>query len=313
MAQKTLNTRIILRNDTSENFQSINPILLKGEIGLEIDTLRYKIGDGSTKWNDITSFKHISNDEYLKLQKIIELVDKDELGKVNDVTVNGESVLGEDKVAKIIIGDVTYSEETQEVSHETFTQSIILHKISKTGKYSDLLEKPNVIDNLDSTSITDILSANQGNVLKKMIQNIAQAKSFSTISDMVSALNGYSNTELKIAMNLYIQALNVPDFWVYSVEETNVTYSYVSDDELINKINQDGFIQIGYYKISKLETDKVDLTNYYNKSQIDGFISTINGSISTLSDKITAIENDETILRTTDILILNGGNSNIGG
>ena len=38
MADRTLNIRIQLRNDTAENWTSKNPILLKGEMGVETDT-----------------------------------------------------------------------------------------------------------------------------------------------------------------------------------------------------------------------------------------------------------------------------------
>ena len=55
MANKILNTRIQIRNDTAENWSSKNPVLLKGEVGLEMDAspIRFKIGDGTTAWNDL--------------------------------------------------------------------------------------------------------------------------------------------------------------------------------------------------------------------------------------------------------------------
>lgn len=43
----TLNIRIQLRNDTAENWTTQNPILLKGEMGVEIDTGKTKIGNGT--------------------------------------------------------------------------------------------------------------------------------------------------------------------------------------------------------------------------------------------------------------------------
>lgn len=46
--------RVIQRNDTAARWQSINPILATGEIGIEIDGAKgYKIGDGKTRWNDL--------------------------------------------------------------------------------------------------------------------------------------------------------------------------------------------------------------------------------------------------------------------
>ena len=53
MADKTLNIRIQLRNDTAENWTSANPILRKGEMGVEIDTGKTKIGNGTAYWKDL--------------------------------------------------------------------------------------------------------------------------------------------------------------------------------------------------------------------------------------------------------------------
>ncbi len=47
--------RILLRRDTASNWVLNNPILLSGEIGIESDTNKFKIGNGS-RWNAITSY-----------------------------------------------------------------------------------------------------------------------------------------------------------------------------------------------------------------------------------------------------------------
>lgn len=51
--------RIQLRRDTAANWTSANPVLLAGELGIETDTLKFKIGNGSN-WNDITSYSNIT-------------------------------------------------------------------------------------------------------------------------------------------------------------------------------------------------------------------------------------------------------------
>ena len=53
MANKTLNIRIQLRNDTAENWTTANPVLLKGEMGVEIDTGKTKIGNGTDDWKTL--------------------------------------------------------------------------------------------------------------------------------------------------------------------------------------------------------------------------------------------------------------------
>ena len=47
--------RIQIRRDTAANWTSANPVLLAGELGIETDTLKIKIGDGNN-WNSITSY-----------------------------------------------------------------------------------------------------------------------------------------------------------------------------------------------------------------------------------------------------------------
>ena len=81
--------------------------------------------------------------------------------------------------------------------------------------------------------------------------SLAEGKSraavFDTMTALTSALKTAENTAYKVGDNLYIKATDVPDYWVSAVLGSNAgTY--------------------GYYEISKLETDKVDLTGYQTKS-----------------------------------------------
>jgi hypothetical protein len=46
--------QIQLRNDTAASWTSVNPTLAQGEMGIENDTAKYKIGDGSTAWNSLS-------------------------------------------------------------------------------------------------------------------------------------------------------------------------------------------------------------------------------------------------------------------
>lgn len=45
--------QIQLRNDTAANWTSANPTLARGEIGVEIDTNKMKIGTGSADWDSL--------------------------------------------------------------------------------------------------------------------------------------------------------------------------------------------------------------------------------------------------------------------
>ena len=45
--------RIQFRRDTAAAWTAANPTLASGELGLETDTRKYKIGDGVTAWNSL--------------------------------------------------------------------------------------------------------------------------------------------------------------------------------------------------------------------------------------------------------------------
>ena len=49
-------TRFKLRNGTAAAWTSANPILLAGEMGVETDTRKYKIGDGATAWSSLSYY-----------------------------------------------------------------------------------------------------------------------------------------------------------------------------------------------------------------------------------------------------------------
>lgn len=296
MATKTLTSRIILRNDTANNWTTNNPVLLKGEIGLETDTGKYKIGNGTSNWQALQYYVNLDQDSKTSLDTLIEMLDDDNFGKVNDVQVNGTTVV-ENKVANVSIGVLTTATTAQSevTSGESFTNNIVLHKVAKTGNYNDLLNKLNVVDNLNSTSTTDVLSANQGSVLKSMVQALPSAKSFTNIQAMITALNGYSNAEMNVGTSIYLQQTDVPDFWVYSKADSSVAYTYTDDSAFISAVETSGYVQVGYYNVAMLETAKVDLTDYYTKTETDNFINTINTNI------------DNVINNTTKIAAANGG------
>ena len=54
MAEKTMNTRLKIRGDTASNWSSVNPTLLKNEIGYDETNKKFKIGDGTTPWNSLS-------------------------------------------------------------------------------------------------------------------------------------------------------------------------------------------------------------------------------------------------------------------
>lgn len=53
MANTTLNVKIQIRNDVANTWKTTNPVLLKGEMGIETDTRKFKFGDGVSTWTEL--------------------------------------------------------------------------------------------------------------------------------------------------------------------------------------------------------------------------------------------------------------------
>lgn len=58
--------QIQLRNDTAANWTAANPTLAQGELGVEIDTNKMKIGTGSDTWNTLP-YTGIDSEEIIPL------------------------------------------------------------------------------------------------------------------------------------------------------------------------------------------------------------------------------------------------------
>jgi hypothetical protein len=80
-------TKILHRRDTAANWTSTNPTLSAGEIGFETDTLKFKIGNGSTAW---TSLTYQSDASLLSgVANITSLTTSGNVTVGGDLTVNG--------------------------------------------------------------------------------------------------------------------------------------------------------------------------------------------------------------------------------
>lgn len=67
MGEKTLKARLRNPINTENNWKSSNPILLNGEIAYSSDTYKFKVGNGTNKWSDLSYAKAQSADTATKL------------------------------------------------------------------------------------------------------------------------------------------------------------------------------------------------------------------------------------------------------
>lgn len=115
------------------------------------------------------------------------------------------------------------------------------------------------ITSIENTADTANSTANTA---KSIAEGANQALSYSNYSAMVTAFNNLANDVYKVGQNIMIVTLNVPDLWVSSIESTSQSYTYTTDEAFTTALETNGYVQVGYYKLSALETQKVDLTEY---------------------------------------------------
>lgn len=102
-----------------------------------------------------------------------------------------------------------------------------------------------------------------------------QAVSFPAYAEMIYELNSLPNNVFDIGQNIYIERLNVPDLWVSDIRKYSVDLDYTTPEEYIVNIlkpKEEGGqenIQVGYYVLSALESQKVDLTKYVKFEDLD--------------------------------------------
>lgn len=111
--------RIKLRRDTRANWAGANPILAEGEMGIELDTNKFKFGNGITPWNSL---------EYGKADQIVTKLSQLE-NDVGFITMQDVADAGYAKSNEIptLVSELTNDENyttLEAVANDGFTKNI---------------------------------------------------------------------------------------------------------------------------------------------------------------------------------------------
>lgn len=111
------------------------------------------------------------------------------------------------------------------------------------------------------------LATNTGlDAVREIAEGAQQAVSFTNYETMVTTLNEATEDEYKVGQSIYIETVKVPDVWISQISDTSVPYTYTTDEAIVNALDTAGFLKIGYYRICKLETGKIDMQDYVLKT-----------------------------------------------
>jgi hypothetical protein len=136
----------------------------------------------------------------------------------------------------------------------------------------------------------DITTAkNRADSAYALAEGRARAVSFDTVAAMTTALKNAGSTDYKVGDNLFIKATDVPDYWISAVLTTN-TGTY------------------GYYEISALETQKIDLSSYQTQSDtnLNTTAKTVVGAINEVKTTADTANNTASINSNSISSILSG-------
>ena len=116
--------RIQLRRDTAANWVSANPVLRAGEIGIETDTLKFKIGTGAT-WTATTNYANVTPSGLSNsLGNYILLANQGKAGGPSELNLDGDLVIPENSIVLWNDDNYTYSTTvtaTQPTADRTIT------------------------------------------------------------------------------------------------------------------------------------------------------------------------------------------------
>lgn len=166
------------------------------------------------------------------------------------------------------------------IDAETYTKINVPTKTSDltndngfiTSNYHDDT-KQNIVDESLTTVNKTIPTAI--NEVDSIAKGANQALSYGNYSAMVTAFNSLANNVYNVGQNVMIITLQVPDLWISGIESTSQAYTYTTDEAFTTALSTNGYIQVGYYKLSALETQKVDLTDYATKTYVNNLFNSI--------------------------------------
>ena len=155
------------------------------------------------------------------------------------------------------------------------------HRVSKAqvglDKVDNTSDKDKPISTATQSAISSLRSGvdlELNNIREKVSELDSQLKlhdkamSFASYSDLVNFFNSASKDKFSVGESIFVNTPGVPDLWIYSVENSPISYTYSNDNVIVDRLTAYNFIQIGYYKLAPLEAQKIDLSNYVTTNTV---------------------------------------------
>ena len=238
----------------------------------------------TTNFNNIGTLQELTTDAKDDLVKAINEVDahadanKSEIGDLSNLTTDEKTTIvgainevdAHTDANKAEIGNLTALTTDEkatlvgainEVDNHADNATTLANNAVATanGAVATANEAKTTAQTAENNANSAVDTANAANATADEAKAIAQgsqrAIGFATLQAAITALNGYSNTQLKVGDNVYIVETGVPDLWVAAVEQNSVAYNYTTNDAFNDDLVENTLVQVGYYKFAYLESD----------------------------------------------------------
>ena len=238
----------------------------------------------TTNFNNIGTLQELTTDAKDDLVKAINEVDahadanKSEIGDLSNLTTDEKTTIvgainevdAHSDANKTEIGDLSALTTDEKATLVGAINEVDNHADNAIGVANNAVATANgavataneaktTAQTAENNANSAVDTANAANATADEAKAIAQgsqrAIGFATLQAAITALNGYSNTQLKVGDNVYIVETGVPDLWVAAVEQNSVAYNYTTNDAFNDDLVENTLVQVGYYKFAYLESD----------------------------------------------------------
>lgn len=199
------------------------------------------------------------------------------IGEIDRVAAETEEAL--DEVARIVVAASEGIEEAKKALVDNVTglqhaDSVIRESVASLN--NQVNESVAQLE-ADSKAMQDKLRN-----VEHLAKQGKQALSYGNYSTLIATFNVLSNTAFNVGQDLYIITVGVPDLWISGIEEENEKYTYITDTDFVSALRENGYVKVGYYKLSELETGKVDMSDYEPKAAHEADIKALEALLPTV-------------------------------
>lgn len=257
-------TKIQLRRDSSANWFAKNPVLAEGEIGIELDKNRMKVGNGVNAYNDLEYFS-----DTVDYNEMINKPQINSVGLIGNLSLHELGIQAEGEYATSLM--LTEGLAKKADKEDTYTKTEI------DTEFSSIVRLPS-IDGHDG----EWLHVKDGTILWESLSNTVV-----TNEDLAKTLETYA---LKTDIPTKTSELTNDSGFLTSIPE-----EYVTETELNNELQDkaDKATTLFGYGISdaytKTETDgkyatKTELATKADSSALPASTSLMNGNAPSIAD-----------------------------